>query len=298
MTTKPQHIAEKLNWRKGLTLLLKLGLGVLAIYLISRKVEWHQVGQYLVQAQWGWLILAFLSFFFSKVIAALRINTFYRTQGIQLGESLNLRLSLLGSFYNLFVPLVGGEGYRIYWLRQHFDIPTKQLVWASLLERVNGLVALLALALLALPLTSFDFPYKPASLALIPLLYLAYYLGSSWVFPSFQAAWWRASALSLAVQSLQVLCTFFVLLTLGVETLQIDYLFVFLLSCLAYVLPFIGAREMAFVFGAHYLGLNPDLSLTISLLFYLALAMTSLIGLYFVFFSLPIPKHRTANSSQ
>ena len=78
-------------------------------------------------------------------------------------------------------------------------------------------------------------------------------------------------------------CTFCILLALAIPDQYTEYLFVFLLSCLAYVLPFIGAREMAFVFGASYLGLDTDISLAISLLFYFALAGASFLGLYFVF---------------
>ena len=283
-------LERKFSVRKILLTLLKLGIGALAIYLILQKVQLERVGEYLKDIRWPWLFISFLAFFTSKVVAAFRINTFYRSQGLQLAEKKNLQLSLLSMFYNLFVPLVGGEAYRIYWLKKRFPIPTKKLIWASLLDRVNGLVALLTLALLCFPLTSFDFPYKSLSLLLIPLMYLAYYLGSRWFFASFQSAWWRANGLSLVVQALQVACTFSILLALNVGAHQLDYIFVFLISCLAYVLPFIGAREMAFVFGADFLGLNPDLSLTISLLFYLALALTSMSGLYFLFYKIGEPE--------
>jgi hypothetical protein len=41
---------------------------------------------------------------------------------------------------------------------------------------------------------------------------------------------------------------------------------------------------MAFVFGASFLGLDADLSLTVSLFFFLSMAITSLSGLFFFFF--------------
>ncbi len=290
MSSETARLSGKGNLKKILSWGFKLGLGAVAIYLILQKVEIGKVGGYLRDTHWGWLFPAFAAFLTSKIIAAYRINHFYRSQGLQLDDQRNVKLGLLSMFYNLFVPLVGGEGYRIYWLRQRFETPTKQLIWASLLDRVSGLAALLTLAIISFPFTSFELAYKPLSLLLIPVMYVTYWLVSRWLFPSFQSAWTRAALLSIIVQFLQVVCTYCILLALNVETQILDYLFVFLLSCLAFVLPFLGAREMAFVFGADFLGLNPDLSLTISLLFYLALALTSLIGLYFLFTKIDFPK--------
>lgn len=82
----------------------------------------------------------------------------------------------------------------------------------------------------------------------------------------------------------QALTAFLVVLALGVEQLQIEYVFVFMLASFAYVVPIVGAREMAFVFGSKQLGLNMELSLAIGLLFYVALALSSLAGYWFVLF--------------
>ena len=73
--------------------------------------------------------------------------------------------------------------------------------------------------------------------------------------------------------------------------LQMEYVFVFMLASFAYVIPIVGAREMAFVFGSQQLGLNMELSLAIGLLFYLALAISSLAGYYFVIFPKSLKVH-------
>ena len=100
----------------------------------------------------------------------------------------------------------------------------------------------------------------------------------------YHLAWWKVNAYSILVQLLQLASAYFVLVALEVDQQITDYLFIFLLSCLAYVLPFVGGRELAFVFGADFLGLDKELSLAISLFFYLSLALTSLTGLIFLLF--------------
>jgi len=59
----------------------------------------------------------------------------------------------------------------------------------------------------------------------------------------------------------------------------IEYIFVFLLATFAFVLPLVGAREMAFVFGSEFLGLNMETSLAIALMFYLSVLSSSAIGM-------------------
>ncbi len=286
------------TFKKILFLLFKLGLSALAIYIIYQKVDWQKVGFYIKQANWVFLFFAFLSFFVSKAIAALRINSYYRTQQLFLPEILNLKLNLLSIFYSLFVPMIGAEGFRVYWLRKNSSTKIKPLIWSSFLDRISGVFALLCLAVLLLPFTGIPLPFKALFLLGIPLMYAAYFIIHRWMFPSFQAAWWKVSGYSVLVQILQIVCTFFILLSLNVDQHIIDYLFIFLISCLALVLPFIGAREMAFVFGSSFLGLDPDLSLTISLFFFLCSAATSLGGLFYFLFPsfLTMPKMEQVNA--
>ena len=70
---------------------------------------------------------------------------------------------------------------------------------------------------------------------------------------------------------------------MGIQDNAVDYLFIFLLSTYAYVLPIIGAREMIFVYGAAYMGLDPELSLAIGIIFYISLSLNSLFGAYFLY---------------
>ena len=63
------------------------------------------------------------------------------------------------------------------------------------------------------------------------------------------------------------------------------YLFVFLISSMVAVLPLtiggIGSREVTFMLGAQWLGLDLNLSIALSLLFYLITAFTSFWGIIY-----------------
>ena len=64
-------------------------------------------------------------------------------------------------------------------------------------------------------------------------------------------------------------------------------LVIFYISSLSTLLPLsvggLGAREIIFLFGAKYLGFPQEVSVSISLIFYVISALISLFGVYFVF---------------
>lgn len=257
-------------------------LSIAALALILYKTDLQEAWFYLKSANWIFVVLALLTFLVSRVFGAMRINRFYATQGLQLSEKLNLKLYFLGMFYNLFIPLVGGEGYKVFWIKKRFEVRTKSLVTSALLDRASGLAALILLTGIFFMFSSFQLPYKPWTLLLIPIAYAVHYLVMRVAFKTYRPALSATHIHSLIIQALQVLTTYFVIKAIGVDENVVEYLFVFLLATFAFVLPLMGAREMAFVFGSEYLGLNMELSLAIGLLFYLCLALSSLMGSYFL----------------
>ena len=65
----------------------------------------------------------------------------------------------------------------------------------------------------------------------------------------------------------------------------VDYLFLFLASSIASAIPItlggIGARELAFVFGSELLGVNQEIAVALSLLFYTTSLISSFPGIYY-----------------
>lgn len=283
---------------KAFKLAVRIILGVVAIYIIINKVDIYKAWGYMKSADPIFLILAFLSFFISRWFAAFRINSLYKTQGLVLENKLNVKLYFLGMFYNLFIPLVGGEGYKAIYLKKKFMIDYKKLVGAAFLDRLSGLAVLTVLSLIFTTLSSLVLPINTALfLVAIPFVFLAHYLFTKFTFKSYLPSWAISTYHSVIIQVLQIVTTLFILLALGHDQYITDYLFIFLLSSFAFVLPVIGAREMAYIFGAEYLGLNMELSLAISLIFYLCTAGNSLLGLYFILFPQKLENGSTPDGS-
>jgi len=269
---------------------LKIALSLLAIYLIDQKVDLSEVGNRFKQINIIYVLFAVLAFFVSKVISALRLNAYYKTQDIQLSETVNTKLYFNSMFYNLFIPLVGGEAYKVMWLRKNQDAEYKSLIWSALLDRGSGLVALILLTILFFNLYENGYEWSALSWGLMPITLIGSFLVHKLFFKSWTPAFNKTTVLSILVQILQVVTIFFLTKSIGLDNKITEYIFIFLVSSFAYILPFLGARELAFVYGAEYLGLDSEISLTLSLLFYLVIAFNSLLGV--VYFFIPIQKQK------
>ena len=104
-------------------------------------------------------------------------------------------------------------------------------------------------------------------------------------FAVFAPTYWLTQLLALAVQGAQLLCVAALLAATGTAAHGPAYLLVFLASSVAAALPFtvggIGAREVVFLLGAQWLGLDAAVSVSLSLLFYLITAAVALPGAFF-----------------
>jgi uncharacterized membrane protein YbhN (UPF0104 family) len=92
----------------------------------------------------------------------------------------------------------------------------------------------------------------------------------------------------LAVQISQVICIYFILLSLQIPVQQHEWIFIFLASAVISVLPIslgggLGTRELVFAEGAKFFHLDPQTGVVISLLFYLLTVIGSVGGLYYNF---------------
>ena len=265
---------------------LKIALSVAALYYVYTKIDLQEVIQIFRHVNYGWLIAATLLFVISKVFSSFRLNVFFRGINAGLTEISNLRLYLLGMYYNLFLPGgIGGDGYKIYLLNKRYQIRAKKLFWAVLLDRINGVLALFVLAMAMAPFLPVPVLYKYLAIALIPVSVAAYYLGIRFFFKDFISGISKTNLLSLAVQIFQLISAWFILYANHNQDNTIAYLFLFLVSSIVATLPItiggIGSREITFLFGAEIMHLDIHLSIALSLLFYVITAIVSLTGIYF-----------------
>jgi len=267
---------------------LKIVVSVGALVFVFTKIEFQEVFSFFRESSLYLLLLALLTFGFSKFIAAIRLNLFFRAIDIRITGMQNLKLYILGMYYNLFLPGgIGGDGYKIFILNKRTDVKTSRIFWAVLIDRVNGVVALCCLVVLLSYLINFDigFDYKPFFWVSVPVGLAIFGLVIRRFYRYLYHCIARTTLLSLAVQGLQVLSAFLILKSIGGSGRELEYLFVFLISSIVAMLPVsiggVGLRELTFLYGSRILSLEISLSVALSLMFYMITAFVSLWGIYY-----------------
>lgn len=260
------------------------------VYFVFTKVDFGEVWSVLQKSNPNYIAVAVLFFIVSKVFSAYRLNLYFHQLDVLLTHRSNLKLYLLGMFYNLFLPGgIGGDAYKGYLIRKRFGVRTRRLVSVLLLDRLSGMLLLFIYAcLLAMGL-------KDGLLGDYRILFsLGIILGVSvfwwpnkrffaYAFPVF----WKSIGYSALVQGLQLISLYSILLALSIENHIMAYLFVFLISSIVSVIPLtiggFGSREVSFYYGALWLGLDQNTSIGISMTFFLITAAVSLFGIYYHF---------------
>ncbi|MBV6647758.1 MAG: flippase-like domain-containing protein [Cyclobacteriaceae bacterium] len=273
-------------WKKYLEAFLKFVISGLALYVVFRSIDPKMTLEVMLIADSSMLLLATLFFIGSKWVSAIRLNYFFYDIGLKLSNRYNLKLYWVGMFYNLFLPGgIGGDGYKIFLLRKKYETSLRQLTTSVLLDRINGLMALCFLTGLGVLMLPFNTLTHWVTYLLVPgilLVYPLYYLALRKLFRLYLSSIHRTSILSLGVQVLQLLSALCILWSIGVNDKYLEYLVLFLLSSVVAVFPFtiggVGARELTFVLGYTYLGIDEHIAVAFSLLFFTITAFVSLAG--------------------
>ena len=278
----------KLN--KKVTTGLKVLISVVLIYFIFTKINVGEIKDILIRSNPLYLILAAVFFVLSKFIGAIRLNLYFHRLNIMLTHVSNFKLYLLGMFYNLFLPGgIGGDAYKGYILKKTFEVKTKKIVSVLVLDRLGGLLLLFIYACALLAFLDVDLlnGYRWMFLVAIPLAVIVFWLMNKKFFTYVLPIFWKTTALSAVVQFAQLISIWFILLALNIELNQISYLIIFLISSIVAVVPLtlggIGSREVTFFYGAKFLGLDQNISVGVSVLFFLITAIVSLIGVWYHF---------------
>lgn len=282
-------MAGKLN-RKALTTALKLIVSAVLLYFVFSKIQLQDVLRTVQETNPLFLFLALLAFIASKVLAAFRLNVYLHQLDVLLTHISNLKLYLLGMFYNLFLPGgIGGDAYKGYVLKKQYGIKTKRVVAIMVLDRLSGLLLLFVYAcLLGLLLeASSQSGIRILIVLAICLSLLVFWALNRRFFGYVYPVFWKSLGYSAGVQLLQLLSVFLIWEALGINTALVPYLFVFLISSIVAVLPVtiggIGSREVVFLYGALWLGLEEGSAISISVVFFLITALVSLFGMIYHF---------------
>ncbi len=278
----------KKSYKTYLTLLAKLIVTTLAIYFVITKIDFKEAWSLVRRSNVAFLLLAWLTFLGSKLIAAFRLNDHLSAIDVNISHRMNVKLYLLGMYYNLFLPGgIGGDGYKAYWLNKRFEAKLKDIISILLLDRVNGLVALGVFALAFTQMIELPYEWLDVWIIIMGIIvaYVIHYVILQKIFKKLINIFITSHLLSLLVQSLQLMTIFCLLMAMGIGNNFWGYGFVFLISSIVSVLPLtiggIGSREVVFLLGAEVLHLDQGVAITVSVLFYFLTAITSFSGIYF-----------------
>ncbi|MGJ1261278.1 lysylphosphatidylglycerol synthase transmembrane domain-containing protein [Sphingobacterium spiritivorum] len=268
--------------------ILKVVVTIGALYWVFSKVDIKDLVEAIRNSNPLFLFLAFLAFLLSIFISSSRLLSFLKGIGLDVSEKYNFKLYQLGLFYNLFLPGgIGGDGYKIYFLRKKFKIKGRKLLSALFFDRLSGLWALcLIISALIMFMPQLKIPNALTAACFI-LGTIVYYLVIWKFFPDFKPRFFRTHIKAIGVQSMQVVSAIMILYALGFEGKFSPYLFLFLASSLVAIIPFsvggLGMREIVYMWGAKIFYLDSHLAVLISLLFYIISALVSVSGAYYVF---------------
>ncbi len=274
--------------KKWLGLLLKLLVAFVALYLVFQKISWSEIKEVLLGANYWLLLLGFLFFLFSKLVSAIRLNLFFRYHGLLLSEWINIQLYWLGMFYNLFLPGgISGDGYKVYWLKQHFNAPVKKLLSAVFVDRLSGMALLVFLAAVLLAFIEGPWKWLPWLALSAPMALAGLWVFLHWFFPMYKTLFRPIAAFSFVVQKAQLICVVFILLAFDISDGFVAYLLLFLVSSVAAVIPVsiggIGIRELCFLYGAQLFDISEPAAVSVSFTFYVMTMLGSFAGIVWVF---------------
>jgi uncharacterized membrane protein YbhN (UPF0104 family) len=278
---------EKKRLWSIIKLILKIGISGTALYLVFTNVDLSALLKAVANADPLYLFAAFICFVVSTIITSSRLNSFFKGIGIHISNLFNFKIYLLGMFYNLFLPGgIGGDGYKIFYLRKRMEVKGRKLFQAIFFDRLSGFWALgLIIAALVIFIPKFGIPsWMPITLVIFGTI--IYYIVMKRFFVDYSHFFISTHLKAILVQSMQVISIIFLLYALHFNGKFSPYLFIFLVSSLVAVIPFtmggLGAREMVFLYGADIFGIDEHYGVIISLLFYCISAIVSLSGMYFV----------------
>lgn len=269
---------------KYLKWLLKFAITVALLWWVFHRIDLESVSHAIGKANKLLLVLAFVPYLASRITAAVRLTTILRAHDAGQSHYGGVYLHWVSMFYGMFLPGgLGGDAYKLLRLKQHFPghgtmLLTRILLW----DRIIGFVML---GLLAGIIAMVRF-HEHMLIAAIPALALPgaamlWWSAKKWL-PGIIPVLGRILLLSFGTQVFQIICTCFLLYSMGESGHLDDYALLFLISSIATVFPLsiggIGVRELVYLRGSVMLGVSEPIAVTVSVLFDIIVTATAVTG--------------------
>ncbi len=141
------------SWRNRATSAAKLilGIGVLAYVLQSGKIDFAELRSMFAHPAYIFVGLSFLALI--TLLSSLRWYFLVRAQGLSLGARQLVELTMIGNFFNTFMPgAVGGDLIKAWYVAGREPTRKTKAIFTVLLDRVIGLGVFFLFAAVALAL--------------------------------------------------------------------------------------------------------------------------------------------------
>lgn len=264
--------------------LLKFSVTVALLWWVFHRIDVESVSQAMGKADKWLLALAFVPYLASRVTASVRLTTILHVHEIGLSHYGGMHLHWVSMFYGMFLPGgLGGDAYKLLRLKQHFPahgtlLLTRILLW----DRIIGFVMLGALAGLIAMVRFYDNIMVLAIPVLaLPAAWILWWSARKWL-PGILPVLGRILLLSFGTQTFQLICTGFLLYSLGGYCHLEEYALLFLASSIATVFPLsiggIGVRELVYLRGSALLAVSEPIAVTVSVLFDIIVTTTAVTG--------------------
>ncbi|MDB2414719.1 flippase-like domain-containing protein [Rickettsiales bacterium] len=259
-----------------------------AFYIIYKNADLDRISQYLKNIDSLSLIFAFISLLTAQLVSSYRTRFYFASKGLYFNHKFSIGFYFTGMLLNNVLPGgIGGDGYKIYLVKKIANFPKLTAFRLILSDRASGLLFLIFFAIAIFPFSSsYSFiNYAPILMAIcLIILFSGYFISTKILLKeSYQTAL-KAAPYSFIIQLLNIICVVFILY--GLEaSLYADYIILFMISSIFAIIPIsiggVGLRELTFLYGADFLGLDPELGVTIAMLFFIITLICSLNGFLF-----------------
>ncbi len=278
---------KKRKRKKLLSLLLKVSFSFLLVLLVLEKINTRKLSELVKTADYKYFALSFLMIVMAQIFGALRMRYNLNAAEFKVSRTYSIGMYFLGTLFNIVLPGgIGGDGYRAYYFHKRFRFPWQKTLMAILRGRSSGLLFLCVF------LIACAFFYKD-NLAIIPYIDYVLIASAILIFPAYTVLTKYLLKENLKVQIggmkysfisqvFFLLATVAILEGIGSPDKMVGYIFVFLIANIVAVIPVsfggIGLREFTYVTLAGYIGLNSDIGVATSILYYLVYTSVAFLG--------------------
>lgn len=318
---KAAEIRQRMSKSTKIKLKILISIVMFASLFVFGKVDLEKTWQSALHAN-PWILSGTVALFVSSFVPmAKRWQLLSRALGFKRPLSELLRLYLVGSFFNLFLPsTVGGDVSRCYYLVKGTGLH-KEGFYSVLADRASGIAVLFLCASLGISLSQdasqlpwqLKWPIYAGTfgtfvvLPFMPIISRTLLGERNWISKQFNESaaqvFWKQRSLipislfwSLVSQLILVVCHYGVGLALGLD-IPLWYCFIFYpaVAVLGFVTPSfngIGIREWAYTYFLMMVGIDKSHALTYALVWLALTTFASLLGglVYMVSHMTPPPK--------